>query len=152
MCVAVVASPGTVNVMHCLEVLGDSAGVHVTPADSVLSVSPFRETELGRMGLYLARGIWKLGSRYQPVMPRIMAEARALGVLVLSRWSRKSSIWEERRPSRRRSRHRMMWSQVCCGPSNWGKRSGFMRCRIRPTGSQPLEFFWIRNCEVTFRF
>ena len=33
---AVVAASGTVNVMHCLEVLGDLAGVHATPADSDL--------------------------------------------------------------------------------------------------------------------
>ena len=33
---AVVAASGTVNVMHCLEVLGDLAGVHATPANSVL--------------------------------------------------------------------------------------------------------------------
>jgi hypothetical protein len=34
--VAVVAAPGTVNIMHSLEILGDLAGVHAAPADSVL--------------------------------------------------------------------------------------------------------------------
>ena len=33
---AVVAALGTVDIMHCLEVLGDLAGVHASPADSVL--------------------------------------------------------------------------------------------------------------------
>jgi hypothetical protein len=27
--VAVVATPGTINIMHCLKVLGDLAGVHI---------------------------------------------------------------------------------------------------------------------------
>jgi hypothetical protein len=34
--VAVVAALGMVNIMHCLEILGDLARVHATPADSVL--------------------------------------------------------------------------------------------------------------------
>jgi hypothetical protein len=59
--VAVVAAPGTVNIMQCLEVLGDLAGVHAAPADSVLvgeSVSAFRKTVFGRMGVYRGSGIW----------------------------------------------------------------------------------------------
>ena len=33
---AVMTAPGAVYVMYCLEVLGDLAGVHAAPADSVL--------------------------------------------------------------------------------------------------------------------
>jgi hypothetical protein len=40
---AVLAAPGTVNIMHCLEILGDLAGVHAVPADSVLVGECFSE-------------------------------------------------------------------------------------------------------------
>jgi hypothetical protein len=32
--VAVVAAVGTINIVHCLKILGDLAEVHATPADS----------------------------------------------------------------------------------------------------------------------
>jgi hypothetical protein len=35
-CVAVVAALETVNIMHCLEILGELVGIHETPADSVM--------------------------------------------------------------------------------------------------------------------
>ena len=41
--IAVVAAPGTVNIMHCLEILGDLAGVHAAPANSVLVGECFSE-------------------------------------------------------------------------------------------------------------
>jgi hypothetical protein len=48
-----------------------------------------------------------------------------------------------------------MWSQVSFLPQQQGQesgKSGLMRCRIRPTGSQPLNNFWSRSCEGSLRF
>jgi hypothetical protein len=40
----IVAAPGTVDIMHCLVILGDLAGVHDSvPADSVLVAECFAE-------------------------------------------------------------------------------------------------------------
>ena len=48
---AVVAAPGAVNIMHSLEVLGDLAGVHAAPADSVLVGERLAEDGIGTDGV-----------------------------------------------------------------------------------------------------
>jgi hypothetical protein len=42
--------PGTVGIMYSLEVLGDLAGVHAAPADSVLVFTDRHENLLVRIG------------------------------------------------------------------------------------------------------
>ena len=49
--VAIVAAPGAVNIMHSLEVLGDLAGVHAAPADSVLVGERLAEDGIGTDGV-----------------------------------------------------------------------------------------------------
>jgi hypothetical protein len=39
----IVGASGTLDIMHCLEILGDLAGVHSAPADSVLVGECFAE-------------------------------------------------------------------------------------------------------------
>jgi hypothetical protein len=56
--VAVVAALETVKSMHCLEILGDLAGVHATLADSVLIGECLPENCVWADGLYHGRGIW----------------------------------------------------------------------------------------------
>jgi hypothetical protein len=58
---AVVTASGTVNIMHSLEVLGDLAGVHAAPFDSVLVGERFSRGYVwtdGIVPLVLVFGIW----------------------------------------------------------------------------------------------
>jgi hypothetical protein len=57
--VAVVAALGTTgNIMHCLEVLGDLAGVHATTADSVLIRECLSENCIWTDGVIPCKEIW----------------------------------------------------------------------------------------------
>jgi hypothetical protein len=128
--VAAATAPGTVSIIHSLEVSGDLAGAHAAPADIVLIGERFSKDSVRTESI--VPGDWALVFG--------VAVPACRGVLALTRWSLRSSIWEEWRSTRRGSRHRMTWSQVLFLPKQVGQESGssgLMRCRIRPTGSQP---------------
>jgi hypothetical protein len=132
---AVVTAPGTVNIMNSLEVLGDFSGVHAAPADSVLFGERLSKDYAYTDGIV---------PRYWDFVFRLsvpVCEALCNGCGQRSRSfcvDKNGSLG--RRSRRNGGRYRTTWSQVSFLPEQLRQESGssgLMRCRIRPTGSQP---------------
>jgi hypothetical protein len=93
--VAVVAAPGTVSIVHTLEVSGDWAGVHAAPADSILVGERLSEECVWTNGIVPRYWGLVVGVSVPACDAFTMAVVRGRGELVLTIWSLRKSIWEE---------------------------------------------------------